>query len=121
MNQLAEMVRAVVHKVIATEYPHLRLPAVLLARVTAAEELEVYGMQKLEVRSESTGEQSSGEYPFHWYAYNLTVLDRFGSPDSVFPALPQIRSRKWFQEGAVVAVALPYGELAPAIIGEVQL
>lgn len=121
MNQLAEMVRAVVHKVIATEYPHLRLPAVLLARVVAARELEAYGEQELTVRGESTGELARGEYPFYWFAYNLTVLDRFGSPDSAFPALPQIRSRKWFQEGAVVAVALPYGELAPAIIGEVQL
>ena len=118
---LEEMVRAVLHKVIATEYPHLRLPSVLLARVTAAKELEVYGQQELEVHGESTGERSSGEYPFHWYAYNLTVLDRFGSPDDTFPALPQIHSRKWFQEGAVVAVALPYGELNPAIIGEVRL
>ena len=51
----------------------------------------------------------------------LTVLDRFGSPDRAFPALPQIKSKKQFQQGATVAIALPYGELAPAIIGEVKL
>ena len=57
----------------------------------------------------------------YWYEYKLTVLDRFGSPDRAFPALPQIKSKKQFQQGATVAIALPYGELAPAIIGEVKL
>lgn len=38
-----------------------------------------------------------------------------------YPALPGIKSKKQFKAGAVVAVALPYGDLAPAIIGEVEL
>ena len=38
-----------------------------------------------------------------------------------YPALPGIKSKKQFKAGAVVAVALPYGDLTPAIIGEVEL
>ena len=57
----------------------------------------------------------------NWYEYTLTVLDQFGSIDSAFPTLPQIRSRKQFKTGSIVVVALPYGELIPSIIGEVRL
>ena len=56
-----------------------------------------------------------------WYEYKLTVLDRFGNPDEAFPTLPEIKSRKQLREGAVAAVAFLYGELAPALIGEVEL
>ncbi len=42
-------------------------------------------------------------------------------PDANYPALPGIKSKKQFKAGAVVAVALPYGDLTPAIIGEVEL
>lgn len=118
---LEEMVRAVVRKVIAVDYPHLRLPAVVLARVTAMKELDVYAARELTVYGESTGEVSRGQVDFRWYEYTLAILDRFGSPDSAFPLIPQVRSRKYFQEGAVIAAALPCGELAPAIIGEVRL
>ena len=37
-----------------------------------------------------------------------------------FPALPGVRSKAQYKAGAVVAVALAYGD-SPAIIGEVQL
>ena len=57
----------------------------------------------------------------YWYEYKLTVIDRFGNPDANYPALPGIKSKKQFKAGAVVAVALPYGDLTPAIIGEVEL
>ncbi|MFR9190647.1 MAG: hypothetical protein ACLVL7_10810 [Anaerotruncus massiliensis (ex Togo et al. 2019)] len=36
------------------------------------------------------------------------------------PALPGVRSKAQYEAGAVVAVALAYGD-SPAIIGEVQL
>ena len=54
-------------------------------------------------------------------ADQLTVLDRFGNPDPDYPPIPQVRSRKQFQQGTVVAAALPYGELTPSIIGEARL
>ena len=70
-------------------------------------------------------DESGGSYRAHikanWYEYTLTILDRFGSIDSAFPVLPQIKSRKQFKTGSIVAVALPHGELIPFIIGEVRL
>ena len=58
---------------------------------------------------------------FRSYQYKITVLDRFGNPDEAFPPLPEIKSRKQFQEGSIVAAAFLYGELVPALIGEVKL
>lgn len=67
------------------------------------------------------GVYQDGVAPVYWYEYKLTVIDRFGNPDANYPALPGIKSKKQFKAGAVVAVALPYGDLTPAIIGEVEL
>ena len=53
--------------------------------------------------------------------YTLWVVDRFGSEDSSFPALPGVRSRIPLQAGALAAIALPFGDLTPVIIGEVVL
>ncbi len=94
---LEEMIRSIVHKTIRRSYPHLKLPSAVCARIDAAVKLG------------------------GWYEYKLTVLDRFGSPDEAFPPLPGIKSKKQFEAGAVVAIALLYGELTPAIIGEVKL
>ena len=79
---LEQMIKAVAKKLIAQEYPHVKLPAV------------VYD--------------------------TLTVVDRFGNVDETFPAHPGGRTKAQYKAGAVVAVALAYGD-SPAIIGEVQL
>ena len=118
---LEEMVRAVMKKLIATNYPHLKLPAVLFARVDAVSKLDTCGAKEVTVHADGTGERFQGHIDFYWYGYKLTVLDRFGSPDPSFPPLPQVESKLELQEGAVVAVALPYGDITPAILGEVRL
>ena len=41
--------------------------------------------------------------------------------DSSFPPLPNVRSRIQLQAGALAAIALPFGDLTPVIIGEVVL
>ena len=94
---LEEMVRAVIKKTAAADYPHMKLPAVVYARVVSV--------------------RPAGS----WLEYRLTVLDRFGNPDGTFPSLPQVRSKKRFQEGTIISIALPYGELAPVILEEVCL
>ena len=83
--------------------------------------LGTHEVRDLEIYNDDTGSSFRGHIVAYWYEYKLTVLDRFGSPDRAFPALPQIKSKKQFHQGATVAIALPYGELAPAIIGEVKL
>lgn len=93
---LEEMVRAVVRKVLAREYPHLQQPAVLCAEVAAA--------------------ARRGD----WNEYTLRMRSRFGGEDTSFPAIPGVRSRAWYEAGTVVAVALAYGD-TPVILGEAQL
>lgn len=118
---LEEMVRSIVKKSIAVDYPHLKLPTIVYAKVDTVKKLGTHEVRDLVIYNDDTGSSFRGHIVAYWYEYKLTVLDRFGSPDPKFPALPQIRTKKQFQQGAMVAVALPYGELSPAIIGEVQL
>lgn len=118
---LEEMVKAVMKKLIATNYPHLKLPAVFFARVDAVSRLDTCEVKEVMVYADRTGERFQGHIDIYWYGYKLTVLDRFGNPDPSFPPLPQVESKIEFQEGAVVAIALPYGDITPAILGEVRL
>ena len=118
---LEQMLAAVLKKSVAADYPHLKLPAVVYARVTSATKLsETYEYLDIEVVHDAT-EAFRGKVSLPWYKYTLTVLDRFGNDDPGFPPIPGIESKKQFDTGAIVAIALPYGDLTPAIIGEVKL
>lgn len=118
---LEEMVQTIINKVIASDYPHLKLPAVVYAKVVSAKKCEVYDITDLIITDESTGRVFPAHITANCYEYRLTVIDRFGNAESNFPALPGIKSKKQFQAGAVVAVALAYGDIDPVIIGEVSL
>ncbi len=119
---LEEMVKSIVHKTLGNSYPHLRLPCIVYARVDSASKLgETFDYEQLIIHNDETGSSYRGHITANWYEYKLTILDRFGSPDEAFPPLPGIKSKKQFKTGAVVAVALLYGELTPAIIGEAKL
>ena len=119
---LEEMTKAVVNKVIAEDYPHLKLPAVVYATVTGAKQLgETFEVKELTIYNDESGGSYKGHIAAHWNEYTLAVLDRFGNVDETFPAIPGVRSKQQLKPGAVVALALAYGDIAPAIIGEVVL
>lgn len=122
MQRLQQMMKDVTKRTIATDYPHAKLPAVVYASVAKVKRLDQYEIRELVIyNDEHSASCYRGHIVAYWYEYELTVLDRFGNPDEEYPTLPQIKSKKQFRQGAVVAVALPYGELASAIIGEVKL
>lgn len=118
---LEEMVASVMKKTLAQDFPHLKLPAVVFASIKSATKLDTYEIEELIIHNDDTGSSFNGHITANWYEYKLTVIDRFGNPDANYPALPGIKSKKQFKAGAVVAVALPYGDLTPSIIGEVSL
>lgn len=118
---LEEMVKAIIKKVVAVDYPHQKLPAVVYASVSAVRPLGTFDWSELVIYNDETGGHYRGHIEAQWYEYTLTVLDRFGSPDPAYPPLPQVKSRKQLEAGAIVAAALPFGELTPSIIGEVRL
>lgn len=95
---LEEMVKAILKKMIAEEYAYLKAPAILYAKISSVQQLED-----------------------DWYMYRITVLDQFGNADVRVPAMPGIRSKKSFQVGTVVTIALPYGSLNPVLLEEIQL
>lgn len=97
MGSLEQFVKKLVKQIIADDYPHLKLPAVVYATVTGAKELA------------------------GWYEYTIRVIDRFGNTDDTFPELPGIRSKIQIQTGATVAIGLAHGDVEPVIIGEVIL
>ena len=118
---LPEMIKSVVKKLFAEDYPHLKLPAIIYTKVSAARKLDAFEWHELVIYNDESGGSYRAHIKANWYECTLTVLDRFGNIDSAFPELPQIRSRRQFKTGSIVAVALPHGELIPFIIGEVRL
>lgn len=92
---IAEAITIGVKKVLDESYPHLLRPAVMYAKVTAA--------------------QNAGGY----YVYSLKILDKNGEVDDGFKEIPGVKSKIQADSGATVAVALPYGELNPFILGTV--
>ena len=121
MGALEQFVKTAVAKLIPQDYPHLKEPAVMYATITGARKLEeTYELDDLVIYNDESGGSYKGHIVAHWYEYTLRVVDRFGNVDETFPALPGVRSKAQYKAGAVVAVALAYGD-SPAIIGEVQL
>lgn len=116
---LEQMIAAVVNKTLA---PHLKLPAVVYATIASGKELgDTYEIKELVIYNDDSGSSYKGHIAAHWYEYTLTVVDRFGNPDPGFPPVPGVRSKLQIETGALVAVALAYGDIAPAIIGEVVI
>lgn len=118
---LEEMVKAIIKKSIAADYPHLRLPAVVFASISSATKLDTFEIEEFVIHNDETGSSFKGHITANWYEYTLTVLDRFGNLDEQYPTIPGIKSKKQFKPGALVAISLPYSDLTPAIIGEVSL
>lgn len=96
---LKDFVQTVIRELLAREYSHLELPAVVFANIKRAARLTPTSP---------------------WYEYELEMVDRSGAQDDNFPPVPGVRSKAQLAVGAIVAVALAYGDV-PVILGEVQL
>lgn len=90
-----EFIKTGVQKVLSENYPHLLRPAVMYAKVTAAQTADGY------------------------YVYALKIIDKNGEVDDGFKEIPNIKSKVQAESGSTVAIALPYGELNPFILGVV--
>lgn len=90
---LEEMVKAIIKKSIASDYPHLKLPAVVFASIKSATKLDAYEIEELVIHNDDTGSSFNGHITANWYEYTLTVLDRFGNPDNDFPTIPELSLR----------------------------
>lgn len=115
-----KMVEQILKKLLETVYPHLLKPAILHARILKAERGAAWDGE-MELVDPETEESFTGRYRGYWYTYTIEILDRFGNADAKFGKIPGIRCKQQYAPGSVVAVALPNGELTPAIIGEVVL
>lgn len=121
MSALENMIKKVVDKSIAQDYPFAKNPAVLYATVTKATQLgETFSYDDLVIHNDETGTSYRGHIVAHWYEYTLQIVDRWGNVDEEYPAFPDIRSRIQLKTGAFVSVAMAYGDV-PAIIREVKL
>lgn len=123
MGAMEQFTEAMINKTLTQKYPHLKLPAVMLARVVTGRELEdTHTWAELTICSdEPNGGSYKGHIITHWWEYTLELLDRAGSVEQDSPLIPGVRSKVQIQTGAYVAVGLPHGQLTPEIIGEVRL
>lgn len=121
MSALENMIKKVVDKSIAQDYPFAKNPVVLYATVTKAAQLgDTFTYDDLIIHNDETGTSYRGHITAHWYEYTLQVVDRWGNVDEEYPAFPDVRSKAQYKQGAIVAVGMAYGD-APSIIGEVKL
>lgn len=114
-----EVVQAIMKKFIDTDMSHLRYPAVVRASVTSASKTGEEYECEFKSRKKSGGADEEVIVTGEWYSYNLKILDKDGSPSADYPEIPSVKSQFQIKSGRTVAVALPYGELLPFIIGEV--
>lgn len=123
MGVMEQFTATVISKTLSEKYPHLKLPSVMLARVVSGRELaDTYTWAELTICSdEPSGGSYKGHITAHWWEYTLELIDQAGTVEDGSPQIPGIRSRVQLQAGAYVAIALPSGQLAPEIIGEVRL
>ena len=83
-KQLERFVKAVVGDILKQDYPYLTSPAILLARVSAVKTLsDTYEAEELDIHNDEGGTSYRGHIVGRWQEYTLTVVDRFGSEDSI--------------------------------------
>lgn len=118
---LEEAVKVITKKIISSNYPHLKMPSVVFARIDSVKICGVYEVNDLTITDKTKEQTFAAQITANAFEYSLIVIDRFGNADSNFPVLPGIKSKKQFQAGAVVSIAFAYGDIEPVIIGEVGL
>lgn len=119
---LEEFSKTVFKKMLAQDYPYLKLPAILYAIITQATELEdTFEYDSIQITNIDTGGTFNARLTGKWREYALKVIDQDGNVSDDYPEIPEVKSKIQVQAGSVVAIALSYGELNPTIIGEVIL
>lgn len=117
---LEEAVKVIIEKIISSDYPHLKMPSVVFARIESIKICGTFDVNDLTIADKTTEQTFSAQITANAFEYSLVVIDRFGNIDENFPVLPGIKSKKQFRTDAVVAVAFAYGDIEPVIIGEVS-
>ena len=118
---LEEVVKVITKKIISSDYPHLKTPSVVFARIDSVKICGTFEADDLTIADKTKEQTFAAKITANDFEYSLVVIDRFGNVNNNFPVLPGIKSKKPFQAGAVVAIAFAYGDIEPVIIGEVSL
>lgn len=92
---IEKAIASVSEKTAARAFPHINHAGSVYAQITSATKNKGY------------------------FTYRLKLLDAEKSIDSRFGEIPNVKSKQELTTGAVVAVALLYGQAEPYIIGEV--
>lgn len=78
---------------IREEYPHLRYPAAVYAKIVSVRNKEDH------------------------YSYIIRILDKNRKENRNFPEIPKVLSETVYKAGDIVAVVFLYGDIMPYIIG----
>ena len=96
MADIRMFVKKVVNELIKSDYPHLRLPAGCVAKIT--------------------GKAAAGQ----GYVYSIRILKKNGEEDDAIPEIPGVYDSASLEKGDVVAVVLLYGDLTPCIVRRIE-
>lgn len=118
---LEVMMKAVMKNTMEESYPQAQLPAIMKARVIRAAPLsEEYSLDELQIKDKTEDRSFEAEIRGKWFEYSLKILNKDGGDSSQYPVIPAVKSMVQVEIGAVVAVALLYGELSLFVLGEVR-
>ncbi len=78
---------------IQKEYPHLKYPAAVYAKITNVKKEVAY------------------------YSYIIRILDKNKKENSKFPEIPKVKSESLYESGDVVVAIFLYGDVMPYIVG----
>ncbi len=87
----------VVQQILSGQYPHIKYPAAYYAQVVSRQQVGTA------------------------YVYSLRLLSSALQVDNSVPVIPNVKSKLSVDVDDTVAVVLPYGQLAPFIVGEAVL
>lgn len=93
MADLRKFVENTVDEIVRNKYPHLRLPAVMEAKVVGKDEME------------------------GWFSYRIRILTVDGIEDETMPEIPGVVSSQEYDVGNRVLVVNTYGVLRFHILG----
>lgn len=92
-DMLKSFVRQELERSIREEYPHLRYPSAMYAKI-------------VDTRNEAGH-----------YSYVIRILDKNKREDVRFPEIPKVLSEMSYEVGDIVAVVFLYGDIVPYIMG----
>lgn len=114
---MVEDMANVIIKKVAESYPHIAVPAAMMAKITSAKELPEEYEEMCRIKDMATGEERESIVYKKYYSYGIRVVNTNGVQLTKYPAIPNVKTRLQFKVGEAVTVVFLDGDMTPSIVG----